>query len=127
MVAGPDGDIPLIQKRRQVVRVNARKLEEKNRSASIARTIDFYLIHFSKFFESIDRKAPVVGLYSFQTDCLDKIDSRGQPDGSGDILRSRLEFPRQLVPGGIELSYVADHVAAKMNRIHLFEPLAPAV
>ena len=61
----------------------------------------------------------LVRLHRVDADRLQPVDRSAQTDGAGDMGRTGLELPGQIVPGAAGERHGADHVATALPRRHL--------
>src|SRR5713226_3310620 len=129
VVAGADADALAIQDLGQVVGVHVAVTEGDSAATDldVTRAVDLDLGHLAQGAERVGGELLLVLTDGLHADAPQVVDGYTQADHVGHVGRASLEFPGQLVPGGVIQPDLADHVAAAHERWHGFQELDLAV
>ncbi len=129
VVAGPDGDVVLVEERSHVVRVNSVDVEREDAALlrAIGRTEDAQVRNRAQRVDRIADQFDFVGVDCLESDIGQVAGSGGESDGVGDCGGARLKARGHIGIGRAVDLDLADHAATAHERWHGLEQIQLAV
>jgi hypothetical protein len=108
--------------------VDAFEIERDHTASGLGlRPVEIHVLHLPHLLQGIAHQGMFVRLYLLHTQLLEVFHSNTETYPLGNRGRSRLKFPRQVVPARALKGHFADHVAATEERFHLFQDVPFAI
>ena len=127
MGAGPHGNAAPVDHHRDVMGVNALKLEGENAALVRCITDDAQRIDLAQPLRGISGKIGLMCSNRGTAEIIHIIERVTEADRLHDGRRTRFETMRRLVLGDIVFGDVEDHLAAALERPHLAQPVRLAI